>query len=86
MNTLTGLMFVLAGCCALAVFAVVAIFVAYGAVRLIKNRNTNDLAKVNVFDGLDASEMQIIAKAILSKKQADQEVKVRSDAVAALKI
>ena len=84
MNTLTGIMFLFAGFCGLAIFAVVAVFVVFGAIRLAKNKK--ELAKVNVFDGLDSAELQIIAGAILRKKQSDQEVKVRSEAVEALKI
>ncbi len=84
MSTLTGLVFFLVGLFAFGVFAVIAIFVAFGAFKLLKNKK--DLATVNVFDGLDASELKIIADAILKKKQTDAEVRVRTDAVEALKL
>ena len=84
MNTLIWLIFLLAGFFAFVIFVVIAVFVVFGAIRLIKNKK--ELAKVNVFDGLDATELQIIAGTILKKKRADQETKVRTDAVEALKV
>ena len=84
MNTLIWLIFLLAGFFAFVIFAIVAVFVVFGAIRLVKNKK--ELVNVNVFDGLDATEMQIIAGAILKKKRADQETKVRTDAVDALKV
>ena len=84
MNTLIWLIFLLAGFFAFVIFTIVAVFVVFGAIRLVKNKK--ELANVNVFDGLDATEMQIIAGAILKKKRADQETKVRTDAVDALKV
>jgi hypothetical protein len=83
-NTLIWLIFLLAGFFAFVIFAIVAVFVVFGGIRLIKNKK--ELAKVNVFDGLDATELQIIAGAILKKKRADQETKVKTDAVEALKV
>ena len=84
MNTLTGAIFLFAGLCGLAIFAVVAVFVVFGAIKLLKNKK--ELASVNVFDGINADELKIIAGAILKKKQADEEVRVRTDAVEALKL
>lgn len=84
MSTLTGLVFFLVGLFAFVIFAVVAVFVAFGAFKLLKNKK--DLATVNVFDGLDANELKIIADALLKKKQADKEVEVRTSAVEALKL
>jgi heme/copper-type cytochrome/quinol oxidase subunit 2 len=83
-NTLIWLIFLLAGFFAFVIFAIVAVFVVFGAIQL--NRNKQELAKVNVFDGLDATELQIISGAILKKKRADQETKVRADAAEALKV
>lgn len=84
MSALTWLIFLLVGFFAFAIFAVLAVFVVVGAIRLIKNKK--DLEKVNPFDGLDTDELKIIAGAILKKKQADEEVRVRTDAVEALKL
>lgn len=84
MNTLPWLIFVLVGFFGLVIFAIVAVFVLFGAMKLLKNKK--DLATVNVFDGIDSNELRIIAGAILKKKQADEEVRVRTDAVEALKL
>lgn len=84
MNTLPWLIFVLVGFFGLVIFAIVAVFVIFGAMKLLKNKK--DLATVNVFDGIDSNELRIIAGAILKKKQADEEVRVRTDAVEALKL
>lgn len=84
MNTLPWLIFVLVGFFGLVIFAIVAVFVLFGAMKLSKNKK--DLATVNVFDGIDSNELRIIAGAILKKKQADEEVRVRTDAVEALKL
>lgn len=84
MGTISTVVFVLGGLFALAIFLVVLVFVVFGAFKLIKNKK--DLEKVNPFDGLDANELKIIAGAILKKKQADEEVRVRTDAVEALKV
>ena len=74
----------LVGFFGLVIFAIVAVFVVFGAIKLVKNKK--ELAAVNVFDGINANELQIIAGAILKKKQADEEVRVRTDAVEALKL
>lgn len=84
MNTLTWLIFLLVGFFGLVIFAVVAVFIVFGAIKIAKNKK--ELASVNLFDGISASELQIIAGVILKKKQADEEVRVRTDAVEALKL
>ncbi len=83
MSALTGLIVFMVVFCFLAIFAVVGIFVLIGAKRISERKK--ELATVNVFDGVSKEEMQIIANVILRKKQADQESKVRTDAVEALK-
>lgn len=84
MTTLTLSIFLLVGFFGFAIFAVVAVFVALGAIKFLKS--TKELAAVNVFDGLDSNELKIIADALLKKKQSDEEVRVRTDAVEALKL
>ena len=60
------------------------LFVSWSAIKWLRTKK--ELEKVNIFDGIDASEMKIIADLISRKKQADQETKVRTDAVEALKL
>lgn len=84
MSTLTWLVFLLVGFFAFAIFAVIAVFVVIGAIKLSKSKK--ELGTINVFDGLDANELKIIADALLKKKQSDEEVRVRTDAVEALKL
>jgi hypothetical protein len=84
MSGITSIIFLLVGLFAFAIFAVIAVFVVVGALKLFKANK--ELATVNVFDGLDSNELRIIADALLKKKQSDEEVRVKADAVEALKI
>ena len=56
------------------ILLVVMLFVGVGAYRLIAARK--DLNAIDLSDGLDESEIQIIRNALLKKQTADKEAKV----------
>ena len=58
------------------ILLVVMLFVGVGAYRLIAARK--DLNAIDLSDGLDESEIQIIRNALLKKQTADKEAKVKA--------
>lgn len=74
---------VAAGLFAFFIFVLVLLFIGIGAFRLLKNKQ--QLSQIDITDGIDASEMEIIRNAIFAKKKAEKETKVRTEAVEALK-
>lgn len=78
------LLMVAAGLFAFLLFIVVCLFVGFGALKLLANKK--QLAKVDISDGIDAEEMQIIRSVFAEKKKAEKEIEVRTKAVEALKI
>lgn len=72
-----------AGLFAFFIFVLVLLFIGIGAFRLLKNKQ--QLSQIDITDGIDASEMEIIRNAIFAKKKAEKETKVRTEAVEALK-
>lgn len=77
------LLMIAAGLFAFFIFLVVCLFVGFGALKLLKNKR--QLAQIDISDGLDAAEMEIIRNAIFAKKKAEKETKVKTEAVEALK-
>ena len=60
----------------LMILLVVMLFVGVGAYRLIAARR--ELSAINLSDGLDESEIQIIRNALLKKQTADKEAAVKA--------
>jgi len=58
------------------ILLVVLLFVGVGAYRLISARK--DLTAIDLSDGLDESEIQIIRNALLKKQTADKEAQVKA--------
>ena len=58
------------------ILLVVLLFVGVGAYRLISARK--DLSAIDLSDGLDESEIQIIRNALLKKQTADKEAAVKA--------
>jgi len=58
------------------ILLVVLLFVGVGAYRLIAARK--GLTTIDLSDGLDESEIQIIRNALLKKQTADKEAKVKA--------
>ena len=58
------------------ILLVVLLFVGAGAYRLVAARK--ELIAVDLSDGLDESEIQIIRNALLKKQTADKEAKVKA--------
>jgi hypothetical protein len=81
MNILNGILVFLAGSLLLLIFVVVATFIVVGAIKLYKARES--LSKIDVSDGLDESEIQLIRDALLRKKQMDADVQEKAKLVAA---
>ena len=79
----TLLMFA-AGLFAFLLFLVVCVFVGFGALKLLKNKK--QLAKVDISDGIDADEMEILRNIFAEKKKADKEVEVRTKVAEAMKL
>ena len=72
MNLLTGLLMLLGAAILLLFFAVMVIFVVAGAVKLYKSRAA--LKAIDLSDGIDAGELELIKNALLkSKAKADEE-------------
>jgi hypothetical protein len=78
------LLMLMAGLFGFLLFIVVVIFVGFGALKILKNKK--QLAKVDITDGIDAEEMEIIRSVFAEKKKAEKEIEVRTKAVEALKI
>lgn len=78
------LLMVAAGLFAFLLFVVVLVFVGFGALKIIKNKK--ELSKVDITDGIDADEMEILRSIFAEKKKADKEVEVRTKVVEALKL
>mgnify|MGYP007089699780 CR=1 FL=1 len=73
---------VAAGLVAFFFFVIVCLFIGFGAIRLLNNKK--QLAKIDVSDGIDDAEMEIIRNAIFAKKKSEKESKVKTEAVEAL--
>ena len=58
------------------ILLVVILFVGVGAYRLISARK--ELSAIDLSDGLDESEIQIIRNALLKKQTADKEASVKA--------
>ena len=58
------------------ILLVVLLFVGVGAYRLIMSRK--ELSAIDLSDGLDESEIQIIRKVLLKKQTADKEAAVKA--------
>ena len=58
------------------ILLVVLLFVGVGAYRLIASRK--ELSAIDLSDGLDESEIQIIRNALLKKQTADKEAAVKA--------
>ena len=79
----TLLMFA-AGLFAFLLFLVVCVFVGFGALKLLKNKK--QLAKVDISDGIDADELEILRNIFAEKKKADKEIEVRTKVAEAMKL
>lgn len=71
MNMLNGLLVFVIGMILLMIFIVVAAFIVAGAIRLYKSRES--LKQIDISDGLDEREIQLIRDALLRKKQIDEQ-------------
>ncbi len=65
------------------IFLMVLLFVGVGAYRLISARK--ELSAIDLSDGLDESEIQIIRNALLKKQTADKEAAVKAKVAEAVK-
>ena len=65
------------------ILLVVLLFVGVGAYRLIAARK--ELSAIDLSDGLDESEIQIIRNALLKKQTADKEAAVKAKVAEAVK-
>jgi hypothetical protein len=78
------LLMLAAGLFAFLLFIVVCLFVGFGALKLLKNKK--QLAKVDITDGIDADEMEILRSIFAEKKKADKEIEVRTKVAEAMKL
>ena len=58
------------------ILLMVLLFVGVGAYRLITSRK--ELSKIDISDGLDESEIQIIREVLLKKQTSDKEAAVKA--------
>ncbi len=65
------------------ILLIVLLFVGVGAYRLISSRQ--ELSAIDLSDGLDESEIQIIRNALLKKQTADKEAAVKAKVAEAVK-
>jgi hypothetical protein len=78
------LLMLAAGLFAFLLFIVVCLFVGFGALKILKNKK--QLAKVDITDGIDADEMEILRSIFAEKKKADKEIEVRTKVAEAMKL
>ena len=65
------------------ILLMVLLFVGVGAYRLFASRN--ELSKIDLSDGLDETEIQIIRNVLLKKQVADREAVVKAKVAEAVK-